>query len=305
MTAERCATCGAVFPEATPGCSECAHRLGRQEIRRLPYEVVLALLDHGEEFLRSTPDRQAALALGAGSFIAFGALLSVVLTVGVEPAGLSRLLLGLGFSTGFIMVVLSGTALFTEVNVLLPEVFLSRPRELCRRCWRFWIITYYSNVAGALLVGLLIAGADILRPAQEMRLFELMNEKIAFKADGTEGWFKVLLSGVMGNWLVGMAAFLAAAARTVPGKILGVVFPIVAFVAIGFQHSPANVGYFAIGLIDGGSGVSWGDAIWWNVVPATIGNMIGGVVMVALPFWYTYGRNPEQREKLRRRVQQR
>ncbi len=95
-----------------------------------------------------------------------------------------------------------------------------------------------------------------------------------------------------------MAAFLAAAARTVSGKILGILFPIVAFVAIGLQHAPANMGYFAVGLIDGGSGIGWGEAIWWNIVPASLGNVIGGAVLVALLFWYTFGRDRHQRQAL-------
>ena len=99
-----------------------------------------------------------------------------------------------------------------------------------------------------------------------------------FRELGTEGWFAVLLSAILGNWLVGMAAFLATAARTVSGKILGVLFPIIAFVAIGLQHSPANMGYFSLGLINGGSGIGWGEALFWNILPASLGNIIGGSV---------------------------
>ena len=239
------------------------------------------------------------MAFAAGSFIAFGAVLSVALTTGVESIGISRLLLGLGFAAGFIMVILSGSALFTEINVLLPEIFLSRPRDLCRRCWRFWLITYLGNAAGALFVGLLITQSHLLGERQESRLFEILAEKMEFRELGLEGWFAVLLSGILGSWLVGMAAFLATAARTVSGKILGVLFPIIAFVAIGVQHSPANMGYFSIGLIRGGSGIGWGEAILWNIVPASLGNIIGGSVLVALLFWYTYGRDAKDRQSLR------
>ncbi len=90
----------------------------------MPHEVVLGFLEHAEELLASGPFRQAVLAFSAGSFIAFGAVLSVALTTDVEPIGISRLLLGLGFAAGFVMVILSGSALFTEINVLLPEMFL-------------------------------------------------------------------------------------------------------------------------------------------------------------------------------------
>ncbi len=299
MTISICDTCGSAFRSHGDACPDCGSSLPeRGEIRRLPHEVVNQFLEHAEEFLTSGPLRQAALAFAAGSFITFGAVLSVALTVDVNSEGLSRLLLGLGFSAGFILVILSGSALFTEVNVLLPEMFLSRPRDLCRRCWRFWLITYGGNVAGALFVGSMINAAHVLGPLQEERLFEILAEKVEFQDLGVEGWFVVVASGVLGAWLVGMAAFLATAARTVPGKILGVIFPIVAFVAIGVQHSPANMGYFSIGLIGGGSGIGWGEAIWWNIVPASLGNVFGGAIFVALLFWYTYGHSAEKRQAL-------
>ncbi len=199
---------------------------------------------------------------------------------------------------GFVLVILSGSALFTEVNVLLPEVFLSRPRNFCRRCWRFWLIAYAGNAVGALFVGSMVNAAHVFGRLQEATLFEIMAEKMRFQDLGVEGWFVVVVSGILGNWLVGMAAFLATAARTVSGKILGVVLPVVAFVAIGVQHAPANMGYFATGLIAGGSGVGWGEAIWWNIVPASLGNMIGGAIFVALLFWYTYGHDARKRQAL-------
>lgn len=293
---EKCETPFRGQGEVCPNCGASVEPRG--EIRRLPHEVVLSFLEHAEEFLASSSLRQLAMAFAAGSFITFGAVLSVALTTEVDPIGVSRLLLGLGFSVGFMIVILSGSALFTEINVLLPEVFLSRPRDLCRRCWRFWLIAYIGNVAGALFVGLLIDYSRVMGELQEERLFEILGEKMEFQALGVEGWFVVVVSGILGNWLVGMAAFLATAARTVSGKILGILFPIVAFVAIGLQHAPANMGYFAVGLIDGDSGIGWGEAIWWNIVPASLGNVIGGGVLVALLFWYTYGRGPRQRQVL-------
>ncbi len=296
-----CETCGGAFRthgDICPGCGEPLPERG--DIRRLPHEVVRQFLEHAEEFFAAGPLRQLALAFAAGSFITFGAVLSVALTVDVDSTGFSRLLLGLGFAAGFILVVLSGSALFTEINVLLPEMFLSRPRDLCRRCWPFWLIAISGNVLGALFVGSMVNGAHVFGPLQEERLFELMREKMQFKELGTEGWFIVVVSGILGNWLVGMAAFLATAARTVTGKILGVLFPIIAFVAIGVQHAPANMGYFATGLIGGGSGIGWGEAIWWSIVPASLGNVIGGTILVALLFWFTYGRDAKQRQALRR-----
>ena len=301
MTLSICETCGSASREERDTCANCGEPIPpSEEIRRLPHGVVHQFLEHAEEFLTASPLKQLALAFLAGSFITFGAALSVALTVDVEPIGLSRLLLGLGFAAGFILVILSGSALFTEINVILPEMFLSRPRDLCRRCWPFWGIAIAGNVLGALFCGLIISGAHLFGSLQEERLFELLDEKMQFKEMGTEGWFIVLVSGIVGNWLVGMAAFLATAGRTLSGKILGVIPPIVMFVAIGAQHSPANLGYFSIGLIGGGSGFGWGEVIWWNLVPAALGNILGGAIFVALLFWYTYGHHPKQRESLKR-----
>ncbi len=285
-------------PSACPACDRPVTPRG--DIRRLPQEVVLGFVDHAEEFLAAGPLKQLVLAFAAGSFIAFGAMLSIVLTLGVEPEGVARLLLGVGFAAGFVLVILSGAALVTEMNVMLPELFLSRPRERCRRCWRFWLIILIGNAAGALFVGALLNAADVIGPEIEERLTEVLAEKMRFKDLGADGWFRAIGSGVLGNWLVGMAAFLAMAARTLPGKILGILFPVVMFVALGVQHAPANMGYFSAGLIHGDVGVGWGEAIAWNLVPAMIGNLLGGVILVALLFWYTFGHDRGRAQALRR-----
>ena len=183
--------------------------------------------------------------------------------------------------------------------MLLPELFLRRRGRVRPRLWRFWLLVYFGNAAGTLFVGAMIAAGDVLGAEQVERLQEIIGEKVRFRDDGVGGWFSVVASGVLGNWLVGMAAFNATAARTVTGKIVGIFFPIVTFVALGVQHSPANMGYFAVGLIHGDVGTSWGEAIAWNIVPASLGNIIGGAVLVALLFWYTFGSDPKRRESLR------
>lgn len=271
----------------------------RSDIRRLPREVVLAFVDHAQEYLAAGPGKQLALAFMAGSFIGFGAMVSVALTVGVTPEGLSKLVLGLGFTAGFSLVILSGAALFTEVNVLLPQLFLSRLRAP-GRLWRFWLIVYLGNAAGAVFVGAMLNASEVIGREQADRLTEVIALKMRFEDTGIEGWFQAVASGILANWLVGMAAFLATAARTVSGKIIGITFPIVAFVALGVQHAPANMGYFAAGLIHGDVGTDLGTALAWNIAPATVGNLIGGAIFVALLFWYTFGADREGREELGR-----
>lgn len=297
--ARLCLACGTVVLDPGGGCPDCGAPLGtRGDIRRLPREVVLGLVAHAEEYLAAGPGKQAVLAFAAGSFIAFGAMLSVILTIGVTTPGLASLLLGLGFSAGFTLVILSGSALFTEINVLLPEAFLSARRTAHARLLRFWVIVYLGNLVGALFVGAMLNAADVVGPAQAARVTQLIHEKMRFQDLGAEGWLRVVVSGILANWLVGMAAFLATAARTVSGKILGIFLPILAFVALGVQHVPANMGYFAIGLVHGDVGTSWSAAFAWNLLPATIGNLIGGGVLVAMLFWFTFGSDPSQRRLL-------
>jgi formate/nitrite transporter FocA (FNT family) len=102
---------------------------------------------------------------------------------------------------------------------------------------------------------------------------------------GVEGFFKAILSGVLGNWLVGMAAFLSTMGRTIIGKYIPVLLTVMVFVAGGFLHSPANMAYISL-IQPLGLGPGWGDAFAWAIVPAAIGNVLGAFFLVALPFWF-------------------
>ena len=122
MAMSICETCGSPVDRESEACENCGESVPpRGEIRRLPHEVVLSFLEHAEELLESSPLRQAVLAFVAGSFITFGAVLSVALTTGVETIGISRLLLGLGFSAGFVLVMLSGSALSPKLTSSCPR----------------------------------------------------------------------------------------------------------------------------------------------------------------------------------------
>jgi len=87
-----------------------------------------------------------------------------------------------------------------------------------------------------------------------------------------------------------MATFLATAARTIPEKIMGVLFSVVGFVVLGVQHAPANLGYFSIAQWHVDVAYGWGEMVWWNLLPALIGNVIGASLLVAALFWFTHGR---------------
>ena len=229
----------------------------------------------------------AVLALLGGAFIAFGALFSVILSTGVEAHGPKLLLQGLGFSAGFFFVILSHAVLFTEVNVMVPARFLAVPLQVhCTRIMLFWALAAIGNVAGAVLVGWLVNLVQSYPPEQMEVLHHIVEKKMRYAETGTlAAWFAALGSGILGNWLVGMAAFFATMGRTIIGKFVPVFLAVTLFVAANFQHSPANAGYFAM-IMPGGDGPGWAIALSWNLLPAAIGNILGAALLVALPLWF-------------------
>jgi len=234
-----------------------------------------------------TAPRIVVLALLGGGFITTGALFSVLLGTGIETAGVKKLIEGFAFSAGFFFVVLSEAVLFTEANVVLPATLLS-DRRIWPRVLRFWALAWLGNLAGAWLFGNLIAVAQ-LYPAEVVgTLAETVEGKLAYRElGGVANWWRLVLSGILANWLVGMAAFFAFMGRTIIGKYVPVLLAVMLFVAAGFQHSPANMGFFSLFIAHGGE-VGWGTALGWNIVPAGIGNMIGAVTLVAIPYWYVF-----------------
>ncbi len=228
------------------------------------------------------------LSVMAGGFITVGALFSALLGVGAD-GGILLLLQGFGFSTGFFLVVLSGALLFTEVNVELPAALLQgNPGLLGSRILRLWVLAAVGNMAGAWLIAQLIELAHDYPDGYYQLLATTVDAKMKYRAiGGVDGWFRAVLSGVLGNWLVGVAAFLAVMGRTIIGKFVPVLVTVTAFVATGFMHSPANMGYLSLAHA-AGDGPGWGPALIWGIAPAAVGNVVGAFVLVALPFWYAF-----------------
>lgn len=251
------------------------------------YEVLPAMKREAEYFLTRTPGQTLVLALAGGMFVTLGALFSLLLSNGVSTPGIQLLMQGLGFSTGFFMIVLARAALFTEANVILPASYLQGvPRRQLSATLRFWGIAWIGNVLGAFVIGLVIAFAQIYPESLQQGLDAIVTKKMAYQEEGTvTAWLRIVVSGMLGNGLIGMAAFFAIMANTLFGKYVPIFLVVTLFVAGNFQHSPANMGYFSLSMAMGG-GPGWDAAFWWNIIPAGIGNILGGVLLVALPFWY-------------------
>jgi len=251
------------------------------------YEVLPAMKREAEYFLTRTTGQTLVLALAGGMFVTLGALFSLLLSDGFTTPGAQLLMQGLGFSTGFFMIILSRAALFTEANVIFPVSYLQGvPTNQIKAIISFWALAWIGNMIGAFIIGTVIAFAQTYPDSVLQGLDAIVAKKMAYRDEGTlNAWLRIIVSGMLGNGLIGMAAFFATMANTLIGKYVPVFLVVTLFVAGNFQHSPANMGYFSLSMAMGDN-PGWGAAFAWNIIPAGIGNILGGALLVALPFWY-------------------
>jgi len=252
--------------------------------------VIRELSRHGIHRIRDTSIPQIlVLSVMGGGFITMGALFSVLLSEDVQALGPRYLLQGFGFSAGFFFVILSGAILFTEANVVLPSTLLQHPPgPLLGRLVVFWVLALIGNFVGAIVTSWLISRAQVYPPEMRQTLEAFVAKKSYYHSVGTPtAWFQAMLSGVLANWMVGMAAFFATMGRTIIGKYIPVLLAVTLFCSANFQHSVANMAYFGLISTEGG-GPGWWVALVWNIIPVGIGNMIGGALLVALPFSYAF-----------------
>ncbi|MUV37655.1 putative transporter [Lentibacillus sp. JNUCC-1] len=253
----------------------------------IPAQIVDEFGEKGREHLYQKPLAKFLLAFTAGSFMTFGALFSILLATGIDVKGYYYLMSGIGFASAYAMVFISGSVLFTEINVLLPSYLFNKSGLRSQNIYKFWLTAYVGNIIGALAVAILIELSGSLSPSFYPELSEYLSHKMKFIEHGWIGWFEVLISGILANWLIGMAAFLTTAARDITGKFLGTIFPVILFVAGNFQHSAANMGYFSMGFL-ATDDYTWYEYIFLNLLPASIGNLIGGAILVSLLFSFAY-----------------
>jgi formate/nitrite transporter len=233
--------------------------------------------------------RASAISVGllsglAGAFISLGGMFYLVVTTGSTlGVGPTKLLGGLAFSLGLILVVIAGAELFTGNNLVAMAWASGRVRfsELVRN----WVLVYLGNVAGCLgTVALLY-----LAGTHELADGSLGDRAVAIGLAKSElSLGTAFARGVLCNVLVCLAVWLAMAGRSVTDKILAIVFPITAFVAAGFEHSIANWFFLPYAwLLDGEASMGLAGAAQ-NLVVVTLGNIFGGTLLVAGVYWVAY-----------------
>ena len=247
-----------------------------------PREIARKVEELGVAKARTDTPSLLGLAVLAGAFISLVALLFTVVVTGSNLGfGPTRLLGGVGFCLGLILVVVAGAELFTGNNLLAMAWAsgLIGTRDVVRN----WLLAYAGNVAGCLGTVLLVAWAGT---AGGGAVGETAVGIARAKAD--LGLGEAFARGILCNALVCLAVWLAIGARSVADKVLSILFPITAFVAVGFEHSIANWFFLPLGLaVDANGGVSVAGA-FRNIVAVTAGNLVGGTLLVAGVYWIAY-----------------
>jgi len=259
---------------------------------KTPKQTVQAVDDIGCAKASLSWDKLLVLGFLAGAFIAFGGFLAIIVgrgipvmdVGGVKYAGWSKFMFGAVFPVGLMLVVIAGAELFTGNTACVIPAVLSKKASVGG--WlRNWGLSYVGNLIGSIFVAYFLVYLTRMC-AQEPYL-----SAVRGIAEGkVNAPFGVLFwKGVGCNWLVCLAVWLAIASDDTIGKIWGIWFPIMAFVALGLEHSVANMFFIPAGIFYGAN-VSWGQFFIGNLVPVTLGNIVGGSFFVGLVYWWLYGR---------------
>ncbi|MGI6097977.1 MAG: formate/nitrite transporter family protein [Dethiobacteria bacterium] len=246
------------------------------------------------------------LAFLAGVYIALGAVLFSVVTNDLAAHigdGMSRLVGGMTFSLGLVIVVLGGAELFTCNNLIMTMGFLQK-RINYRQVLYNWTWVYLFNVIGAILIAVFFLFSGIWKAndgAIALRAVDIAYTKVSLP------WSEALFRGILCNWMVCLAVWLSLAGKDAISKIVGIVLPITASTAIGFEHSIANTYFVSMGIFLKAQtglqeiltplaieGLTWRSFFTNNLIPVTIGNIIGGAIFVAVIYWQIYLRSTLQ-----------
>lgn len=252
--------------------------------------------------------RMFALSILAGAFIAIGAIFSTTVAAGAGtlPFGVARLLTGLVFCVGLILVVVGGAELFTGNNLIVMA--WANKKISTAAVLKNWVIVYVGNFIGSVGTALLVyfSGQYTFgRGAVGIAALNIATAKSALDP------VNALFLGILCNAMVCLAVWMTFSARSTVDKIMAIIFPISGFVAAGFEHSVANMYFVPIGLFIKQFDpaflaseavaaanlnlvpLTWGNFLLNNLLPVTIGNIIGGAVLVAAVYWAIFLRNNE------------
>lgn len=254
---------------------------------RSPQEIVSYI--NKSAFTKAKYSIQKIITLGflGGAYISMGALLSIVVGYGfpgiaAENPSIVKILMGLTFPMGLVMIVLAGGELFTgNCAYFIPN--LMQGKQKIDTILRNWLLVWASNFVGALVFGYFF----VYLTHQSHTPTTLDGFMAIAESKTTNPFYVTFLKGIGANWLVCLAMWLGMASQKVSGKIIGIWLPVATFVTIGYEHSIANMFFIPVAMLEGFE-LSIIELFTKNLLPATLGNIVGGVVFVGIIYGYLY-----------------
>lgn len=264
-----------------------------------PAETLKALIETSKVKASMPIKRMVIFGIFAGAYIAFAGAGANMAAYGLlsstETFGLGKILSGTIFTVGLIMVVLGGAELFTGNTTMIAAVI--DKRITVSSMLKNWVIVYICNFIGGVLIAFMVYYSGVLNSGEGM--LGAMTVKIA-AGRVNMSFGSAFVSGILCNWLVCMAVWLSTGAQTTVGKILSIFFPIWLFVTAGFEHSVANMYFIPAGIFaksnqmftalsemgfDALANLNWSGMFELNLLPVTLGNIVGGAVCVAIGYY--------------------
>jgi len=271
-----------------------------------PGGIANAMIAIGKAKANLSISRMLLLGILAGAFIGFGSELATITTYDMPKylgVGFTKFMFGSVFSVGLMLIIIAGAELFTGNNLILMKV-LNREGDL-GKMFKSWFWVYVANFLGSLLLVLIMFGTGLWKTgdfAVGAKALAIANGKVNLS------WLEAFTRGIGCNWLVCLAVWMSVAAKDIIGKIFGIYFPIMAFVASGFEHCVANMYFIPMGLLLKGNATIVATAglagklsnltlqgfFVNNLTPVTLGNIVGGSLCVATVYWLSYLKKSEK-----------
>lgn len=254
-----------------------------------PSEIGKLYVKAGKVKMELPVSKMLILGIFAGAYIAFGAVCSQAIAVSIPLQSVAKAAGAFVFPIGLMMVLVAGSELFTG-NCLLVIPVLEGEGTMSMM-FRNWLFVYIGNLIG----GLMVAAACTYG-----HVYSLFDQQLAASVVTTAAgkvslsFGDALIRGILCNVLVCVAVWISFAAKELAGKILGLMLPVAAFVLCGFEHSVANMYFISSGIMTSSvygieaDGLTWGSMFVNNLIPVTLGNIIGGSLIVGLGYWFCY-----------------
>ena len=241
-----------------------------------PAETCESFYAVGERKAGLSWDKMLVLAFFGGMYIALAGVASTWASMLVENPSIKRLIAGCIFPAGLAMVVLTGSELFTGNNLM--TIALLQKRITMKGMLRNWVGVYLGNFIGAAFVAAAVVWGGVFAGNESVLISVAAGKILPFG--------QAFLRGILCNILVSLGVLMAAVGKDAAGKVIALFFPVAAFIIGGYEHCVANMYYLTVGILAGAE-LSLADIIS-NMVPVTLGNIVGGGLILGAGFWYAY-----------------